>query len=125
MSTHSAAPVTLEAGGPAAPVEVVCCASDPVALDRVVDLVATCPMVIEPSAARALAHCLRNPSACLVVDLAGLDPRGLSALVQFRLLRPEQPIVLLGGERDIDNLERTLLDGLPLIALRRAPCPPS
>ncbi|MGD8375570.1 MAG: hypothetical protein PVF68_05465 [Acidobacteriota bacterium] len=111
------------AAQPAAPVPppTICCVGDSFALEHLMDRMPDPVIVLEPSPSRAMRLCLEQAGSRLVIDLASLGPDGLSALVQLRLLRPEQEIVLVGGAEDARHLDDSLLGGLPVIAVKRFP----
>ena len=77
----------------------------------------SCPVVVEPSLARAIQQSIDGRTASLWVDLLGFGPQSLTALVQLRLLRPEQEIVLVQRCADPIGLNDTLLEGLPQVWL--------
>ena len=80
-------------------------------------------MRAEPDPAAAIAHCLSKPVHSLVIDLAPLSARGLSALAQLRLMRPGLRILLVTTPNGAVALKGTVLEGLPVLSPRRAPTP--
>lgn len=103
------------------PPPTICCVGDSFALEHLMDRVPDPVIILEPSPSEAMRLCLEQAGSRLLIDLASLGPEGLSALVQLRLLRPEQEIVLVGGTEDARHLDESLLGGLPVIAVKRFP----
>ena len=99
--------------------EVICCVGDSIALEQLLKIIPDRVVTLEPSPSRALKACLEDEGARLMLDLANLDPSGLSALVQFRMMRPDQEIILLGGSGDARHLNDSSLEGLPIITVPR------
>ena len=85
--------------------------------DDLMVAVPSCPVVVEPSLARAIQQSIDGRAASLWVDLHGFGPQSLTALVQLRLLRPEQQIVLVQRCANPIGLDGTLLEGLPQVWL--------
>ncbi len=85
--------------------------------DDLMVAVPSCPVVVEPSLARAIQLSIEGRAGSLWVDLYDCGPESLTALVQLRLLRPEQKIVLVQRHADPIGLDNSLLEGLPQVWL--------
>jgi hypothetical protein len=75
------------------------------------------PVMVEPSLAHGIQLCLEGKAASLWVDLHGFGSSALTALVQLRLLRPQQEIVLVQRQDHPIGMTETMLEDLPQVWL--------
>lgn len=98
--------------------ETILCVGDSVPLGELLLRIRARRVTVEPVLAEAMQRCLEGNVVRLVVDLADCGPQAFSALAHLRLLRPELSIILVNWEEP-DALERTALQGLPVVSVRR------
>ena len=109
--------------GPSRPDEVVLCVNDSARLQKLLGLVPAHTVRVETNLSRALQACLENRVSRLLVDMASCGATALSCLVQLRLMRPQQEIVLFQGQEERMHLDQTLLGDVPVLSVRYAAGP--